>query len=120
MSKKIVLPRPEVGKISLASSCPRGYRDYTEAKCQWHCAPTGVKDTHSRTRASQEPTGHHQKKITGDGGLFTQDAQAACDFSFSTSKFSPFFHKVSVMAAILRANVRRTMVGLMPLASDRW
>ena len=53
-------------------------------------------------------------------GLFTQDAQAACDFSFSTSKFSPFFHKVSVMAAILRANVRRTIVGLMPLASDRW
>src|ERR1700724_1068397 len=84
------------------------------------CAPTGDKDAHPRTRASQEPTGHHQKKITGDGGLFTQDAQAACDFSFSTSKFSPFFHKVSVMAAILRANVRRTMVGLMPLANDLW
>src|SRR6266581_7684674 len=50
----------------------------------------------------------------------TRDAQAACDFSFSTSKFSPFFHRVNVMAAILRARVRRTMVGLMPLASDRW
>ena len=36
-------------------------------------------------------------------GLFTGDAQAACDFSFATSKFSPFFHRVSVMAAILRA-----------------
>ena len=34
------------------------------------CAPTGDKDAHPRTRASQEPTGHHQKKITGDGGLF--------------------------------------------------
>src|SRR5437667_8229854 len=53
-------------------------------------------------------------------GLFTRDAQAACDFSFSTSKFSPFFHRVSVMAAILRASVRRTIVGLMPLASDLW
>ena len=53
-------------------------------------------------------------------GLFTRDAQAACDFSFSASKFSPFFHKVSVIAAILRASVRRAMVGLMPLASDRW
>src|SRR5438309_4162347 len=52
-------------------------------------------------------------------GLFTGDAQAACDFSFSASKLSPFFHRVSVMAAILRASVRRTMVGLMPLASDR-
>src|SRR5215469_5214741 len=48
----------------------------------------------------------------------TRDAQAACDFSFSTSKFSPFFHRVSVRAAILRARVRRTMVGLMPLASE--
>src|SRR6266576_7120011 len=27
-----------------------------------HCAPTGVKDAHPRTRASQEPTGHHQKR----------------------------------------------------------
>src|SRR5438552_14318499 len=53
-------------------------------------------------------------------GLFTRDAQAACDFSLSASKFSPFFHRVSVMAAILRASVRRAMVGLMPLASDLW
>src|SRR5262244_3615655 len=30
------------------------------------------------------------------------------------------FHSVSVMAAILRASVRRTMVGLIPLASERW
>jgi hypothetical protein len=51
-------------------------------------------------------------------GLFTRDAQAACDFSLSASKFSPFFQSVSVMAAILRANERRTMVGLMPLASE--
>src|SRR6266478_873434 len=29
------------------------------------CAPTGVSDAHPRTRASQEPTGHHQTKITG-------------------------------------------------------
>src|SRR5205807_6420301 len=36
-------------------------------------------------------------------GLFTGNAPAACDFSFSASKFSPFFHRVSVMAAILRA-----------------
>ena len=52
--------------------------------------------------------------------LFTRDAQAACDFSFSASKFSPFFQSVSVMAAILRASVRRAMVGLMPWASDLW
>jgi hypothetical protein len=28
---------------------------------------TGHSHTHPRTRASQEPTDHHQKKITGDG-----------------------------------------------------
>jgi hypothetical protein len=84
-------------------------------------APTGDWDAHPRTRASQEPIDHHQKKIAGDGrGFFTGDAQAACDFSLSASKFSPFFHSVSVMAAIFRASVRRTMVGLMPLANDRW
>ena len=61
-----------------------------------------------------------RKKITGDGGALHRDAQAACDFSLSASKFSPFFHRVSVMAAILRASVRRAIVGLMPLASDLW
>ena len=60
-----------------------------------------------------------ENKITGDGRFFTRDAQA-CDVSFSASKFSPFFQSVSVMAAILRASVRRAMVGLMPLASDLW
>src|SRR5437899_10356436 len=83
------------------------------------CAPTGDWDTHPRTRASQEPPAT-TRKITGDGRLLTRDAQAACDFSCVVSKFSPFFHRVSVMAAILRARVRRTIVGLMPFASDLW
>ena len=30
-------------------------------------APTGDWDAHPRTRTSQEPTGHHQTKIAGDG-----------------------------------------------------
>ena len=81
---------------------------------------TGVCHTHPRTRASQEPIGHHQKRSPEMEGLFTRDAQAACDFSFSASKSSPFFHRVSVMAAILRASVRRAMVGFMPFASAAW
>jgi hypothetical protein len=81
---------------------------------------TGDCHTHPRTRASQEPIGHHQRRSPEMEGLFTRDAQAACDFSFSASKFSPFFHRVSVMAAILRASVRRAMVGFMPLASAAW
>src|SRR5437667_703379 len=84
------------------------------------CAPTGDWDAHPRTRASQEPLTTTRKRSPEMEGLFTGDAQAACDFSFSASKFSPFFHRVSAMAAILRASVRRTIVGLMPLASDLW
>lgn len=53
-------------------------------------------------------------------GLFTGDAQAACGFSFSASKLAPFFHRVSAMAAILRANVRRAIVGFTPFASIAW
>src|SRR5580700_4472483 len=81
---------------------------------------TGHSHTHPRTRASQEPTGHHQKRSPEMEGLFTPDAQAACDFSFLGSKFSPFFQSVSVIAAILRASVSRAMVGFMPLASAAW
>src|SRR5205807_4847360 len=92
----------------------------TEARGHRHCAPTGDKDAHPRTRASQEPTGHHQKKDHRRWRALHRDAQAACNFSLSASKFSPFFHRVSVMAAILRASVRRAIVGLMPLASDLW
>src|ERR1700723_3169554 len=45
------------------------------------------------------------------------DAQAACVFSCSTSKRSSFSQRVKVMAAILRARVRRAISGFMPLAS---
>ena len=45
------------------------------------------------------------------------DAQAACVFSCSASKRSPLFQSVKVMAAILRASVRRAISGSIPLAS---
>ena len=51
-------------------------------------------------------------------GALSGDAQAACNFSFSVSKSSPFFQSVRVMAAILRARVRRAIGGLTPLASE--
>ena len=67
----------------------------------------------------KNPIDHHARKNRRRWKeVLTRDAQAACDFSFSMSKFSPFFH-VRVMAAILRASVRRTMVGWMPLANER-
>src|ERR1700734_738311 len=81
---------------------------------------TGHSHTHPRTRATQEPTGNHQKRSPEVEALFPRVGQAACEFSFSASKFSPFFPRVRVMAAILRASVRRAMVGFMPLASAAW
>ena len=46
-------------------------------------------------------------------------AQAACDFRYSASNASPFFHTCKVMAAILRAKVSRAISGRIPLAR-RW
>jgi hypothetical protein len=44
--------------------------------------PTGHTDTHPRTRASQEPTGHHQKKITGDGRVLHPRRSSGLRFQF--------------------------------------
>src|ERR1700692_914356 len=75
-------------------------------------------DTLPRTGASQEPIGYHRgmKNLRRSPG-FLFDAQAACFFSCSTSKRSSFFQSVNVMAAILRASVRRAISGFIPLAS---
>jgi hypothetical protein len=67
----------------------------------------------------QGATARMQDHRRWTGRLF-RDAQAACNFSFSASKSSPFFQMVKVMSAILRASVRRAMGGWMPLASAAW
>ncbi len=61
----------------------------------------------------------NQPAIAGNesrDGLST-DAQAACCFRCSASKRTPFFQTIKVMAAILRARVRRAICGFIPLAS---
>ena len=74
-------------------------------------------DTLPRTGASQEPIGYHRGMKTWEITWVLCDAQAACVFSCSASKRSSFFQSVKVMAAILRASVRRAISGFMPLAS---
>jgi hypothetical protein len=44
------------------SGCPRGPRVLCETKCPRHILPNLSAETRSRTRVSQEPDGHHQKK----------------------------------------------------------
>jgi hypothetical protein len=48
----------------------------------------------------------------------TLRAQAACNFRCSALNVSPFFQIFRVMAAILRASVRRAISGRMPLSSN--
>ncbi len=81
----------------------------TEAKCQRHFMRLQVFGmfTLEPERFQNQPTPTREKITEDRKGSSPEDAQAACDFSFSRSKFSLFFHRVSVMAAILRASVRR-------------
>src|SRR6266403_982679 len=48
---------------------------------------------------------------------FSTVAQAACCFRCSASKHTPFFQTSKVIAAILRAKVRRAIGGFIPLAT---
>jgi hypothetical protein len=77
--------------------------------------PNALMDTHPRTRTSQEPANHRQERIL-EMKEFLNDAQAACGFSCPASKRTPFFHTSKVIAAILRASVRRAIGGFIPLA----
>ncbi len=86
----------------------RGHRVSRKTQCPKH-TPNGIMDTHPRTRASEEPTGHRPERNPGEG--LSTDAQAACCFRCSASKLTPFFQTIKVMAAILRARVRRAIVG---------
>jgi hypothetical protein len=52
-----------------------------------------------------------------DGADSVRDTQAVCDFRYWASKHTPFFQTSNVIAAILRASVRRAISGLIPLAS---
>ena len=52
-----------------------------------------------------------------DGADSVGDTQAACDFRYWASKRTSFFQTCKVIAAILRASVRRAISGRMPLAS---
>ena len=92
---------------------------FIETRCRRHTRPSYAVDTLPRTRTSQEA-----RRITaqndlqeGTDGLGSRDAQAACGFRCLPSKRAPFFQTIRVIAAILRAKVRRAIEGFIPLAS---
>ena len=76
----------------------------------------------SRLRLALEPECLQNPTATSredpqDGADSIRDTQAACDFRYWASKRTPFFQTCKVMAAILRASVRRAISGRIPLAS---
>ena len=79
--------------------------------------PSSLIDTLPRPERRKNRLASHRVSKPG-ACLVPVDAQAACDFRCSASKCSPFFQSVNVMAAILRASVRRAISGFIPLASN--
>src|SRR5438128_9903775 len=58
------------------------------------CAPTGGWDAHPRTRASQEPTYHHQKKITGDGRALHRKRSSGMRFKLLSVEVFSFLPQI--------------------------
>lgn len=76
-------------------------------------------ETRPRTRVSPEPDSPPPVGIPGDATDFlARDTQAVCGFRCLASKHTPFFQTSNVVAAILRARVRRAISGLIPLATS--
>jgi hypothetical protein len=72
------------------SGYPRGPRVGCEAECPSTSCLTSRLRPRSRTRVSQEPHGHHQRRFPGWSDS-VRDTQAVCGFRYSASKRTPFF-----------------------------
>ena len=59
-------------------------------------------------------------RVIGDGKGSYPRRSSGLRVQFVDVEVFSLLPRVSVMAAILRASVRRTMVGLIPLANERW
>ena len=99
------------------SGCPRGPRVDCETECPRHTAPNLSAETRSRTRVSRRTRRPPLEKNPQHGADSIEDTQAACDFRYWASKRTPFFQRCKVIAAILRASVRRAISGRIPLTS---
>ena len=68
-------------------------------------------------RVSPERDPPPPERIPEMEAFFTGDAQAVCRYKFCGSKPTPFFRIVKVIVAILRASVRRAIVGRIPFST---
>lgn len=90
--------------------CPREHMVAREADLAYP-----AQDTYPRTRARSFSNLRTSGLQLPD--LVVGRAYAACKFRCSAANVSPFFHRISAIAAILRASVSRAMAGSIPLAT---
>jgi hypothetical protein len=64
----------------------------------------------------KNPTSHLQRRSQGMKRTLCRDTQAVCGCRYLASK-ATLFQTINVIAAILRARVRRAIFGLIPLAT---
>jgi hypothetical protein len=81
-----------------------------------HAGPISLTDTPLEPSISERDR-PPPERIPEMEAFFTGDAQAACRCKFCGSKPTPFFHIVKVIVAILRASVRRAIVGRIPFST---
>jgi hypothetical protein len=98
--------------------CPRGHRVITEARCR------STRSLYFRRILSLEPERlqksddiTRQDPGSGKRTLYRDVQTDTCRFSCWASKHTPFFQTSKVMVAILRAKVRRAIVGFIPVVS---
>src|SRR5579862_9980337 len=96
------------------SGCPRGHTVYRETRCVKQ--PFRLTGFRILTLEPERPK-HRWPPLELNPGRSSTDAQAACCFRCSASKRTPFFQTSKVIAAILRARVRRAMDDFIPLAT---
>ena len=93
---------------------------FIETECVMHTGLARRRILTLEPECLKEPDQHPIGGNTQDGNESTRDTQAACVFRCSASKSTPFFQTIKVMAAILRATVRRAIEGFTPLVIKVW
>src|SRR4029077_12994271 len=99
------------------SGCPRGPRVGWETRCPRTPCLTSQLRLALEPECLEEPTATAREDLR-DGADSVRDTQTACGFRYWASKPTPFFQICKVIAAILRASVRRAISGRIPLASS--
>src|SRR6476646_4712882 len=95
------------------SGYPRGHNVKWVTRCQGTRGQISLTDTPLEPSIfGTRPTA--PERNSSDKKAVLRDVQTACRCNCCGSKLAPFFHMVRVMVAILRARVRRAMVGRIP------